>query len=171
MRTCGRLVLTTLLPLALLVASVSAVAPAQSATTWTPRVSTSFDPRSDLDEFEARILLQVNRARVRHGLSRVRVFQTCVDGFSERWSGRLKRRDALEHRNLTTVLRRCDMSWVGETLVSGTGLTPWATVRAWLSSPSHRAVLLKRRARLAGVGVRVNRDGKVYAALNFADRS
>jgi uncharacterized protein YkwD len=44
---------------------------------------------------------------------------------------------------------------VGENLGWGTGRlgTPRAIVHAWLSSPSHRAVILSRRFRQVGVGV------------------
>lgn len=171
MRPYARLVLATLLSLVFTAGGLAAVSPAQSAATWTPRVGSSFDPQRDLDQFESRILVRINRARSRHDLGRVRVFHACVDSYSERWSRRLKRIDDLVHRDLSRMIDGCHLNWVGETLVSGTGLTPRSAVRAWLNSPPHRAVILKRRARWAGVGVRVNRDGKVYAALNFADRT
>ena len=51
------------------------------------------------------------------------------------------------------MLRRCDQGWAGENLVRGTLLTPSMTVDAWLASPSHREILMKKRARLAGVAV------------------
>ncbi|HYH34729.1 MAG TPA: CAP domain-containing protein [Nocardioides sp.] len=171
MRLYARLLLAALVSLTLAASTTTAVlSPAQSAT-WAPRVAKAFDPRSDRDQFESRILVQINRARARHGLSRVKVFQSCVDGYAERWSRRLKRHDDLFHRDLTSVIRGCDLNWVGETLVSGTGLTPASAVRAWLNSPPHRAVLLKDRARWAGVGVRVNEAGRVFAVLNFGDRT
>ena len=101
----------------------------------------------------------------------MRVFQSCVDGYAERWSRRLKRIEKLEHRDLGKILDGCDVNWVGENLVSGTDLGPNAAVRAWMQSPPHRRVLLKKRARWAGIGVRVGGDGRTYAVLNFADRT
>lgn len=171
MRVYARLLLATMLSIAISATTMTAVtAPAQSAT-WAPRVSNSFDPARDRDQFESRILVRINKARARHGLSRVKVFHSCVDGYAERWSRNLKRRDALVHRDLTSMINGCNLNWVGETLVSGTGLTPGSAVRAWLDSPPHRAVLLKDRARWAGVGVRVNAEGRVFAVLNFGDRT
>lgn len=171
MRSTARLLLTTTLAFAVAAGvAVVAVLPAQAAT-WAPRTSESFDPQRDLDEFESRILIRVNRARARRGLSRVRVFHSCVDGYSERWSQKLRRSGEMVHRDLGAVLDGCDLNWVGENLVSGTGLRPRAAVRAWMGSPPHRQVLLKPRAVWAGVGVRVANDGRTYAVLNFGDRT
>ena len=171
MRTHARLVLATMLTLAVTAGiAVVAALPASSAT-WAPRTSTSFDPASDLDEFESRILVRVNRVRARHDLSRVRVFQSCVDGYAERWSKHLRATGKLVHRDLDVVLDGCDISWVGENLVRGTGLRPNVAVRAWMQSPPHRKVLLKPRATWAGIGVRVDSDGRTYAVLNFGDRA
>ena len=170
MRTHARLVLATLLALAVTAgAALVATLPATAAT-WAPRASTSFDPASDLDEFESRILLRVNRIRARRDLSAVRVFHSCIDGYAERWARHLQGTGALVHRDLDAVLDGCNLNWVGENLVSGTGLRPGAAVRAWMDSRPHRAVLLKPRAQWAGVGVRVGRDGRTYAVLNFGDR-
>ena len=171
MRIHARLVLATLLTVAVSAGlAVVAASPAAPAT-WAPKKVTSFDPGTDLDQFESRILLRVNRIRARHDLPRVRVFHSCVDRYSERWSQHLRQTGQLVHRDLDAVLGGCDLNWVGENLVSGTGLRPVVAVQAWMDSPPHREVLLKSRARWAGVGVRVGRDGRTYAVLNFGDRT
>jgi uncharacterized protein YkwD len=170
MRTHARLVLATLLTIVVTAGLAAVPALPASAATWAPRTTSSFDPTSDLDEFESRILLRVNRIRARRDLPRVRVFHSCVDRYAERWSQRLKRTGEMVHRDLDAVLDGCNLNWVGENLVAGTGLQPAVAVRAWMDSPPHRAVLLKSRARWAGVGVRVDADGRTYAVLNFGDR-
>jgi len=171
MRIHARLALTTLLTLAIATgAGLVATSPATAAT-WAPRATDSFDPQTDLDEFESRVLIRVNQVRKRRGLPRVRVFQSCVDRYAERWSRRLTRLEKLEHRSLGAVLDGCKVNWVGENLVRGTGLRPDAAVRAWMQSPPHRRVLLKRRASWAGIGARVGGDGRTYVVLNFADRT
>lgn len=124
---------------------------------------------ADLEVFEKRVLARVNRARARHDVPRVRRFQPCVDGLSERWARRIKATGEFVHRDQEAFLDRCDLTWTGENLVRGSGLSPAMAVRAWLDSPSHRAVLLKKRARWAGVGVRVDSDGRVIGVLNFGD--
>ena len=169
MRSNARLFLATLLTLAV-TAGVTLVAalPASSAT-WAPRTSSSFDPQADMDQFEARILVRVNQVRTRRGLPRVRVFQSCVDNYAESWARRLSRTETMVHRDLTKVINGCDLSWVGENLVAGTGLRPATAVRAWMHSPPHRSILLKKRAQWAGIGVRIGSDGRTYAVLNFGD--
>ncbi len=172
MRTYVRLVLATTLTLALAAGvAVAAALPASAATTWAPRKTHSFDPAADLAEFESRILIRVNRIRERRHLPRVRVFQSCVDGYSERWAEHLRSSRSLVHRDLDGLLDGCDLTWVGENLVSGSGLRPITAVRAWMDSAPHRAVLMKPRAVWAGVGVRVGGDGVTYAVLNFGDRT
>ena len=170
MRLHARILLAAVMSLTFAAGTVALSSPAQAAT-WSPRINTSLDPLLAPGEFEDRILVQINKARARHDLPKVRVFQSCVDGYAERWAKHLKSIDSLVHRNLTKVLSGCDLRWVGETLVSGTSLTPSSAVRAWLNSPPHRAVILKDRARMAGIGVRVDGNGKVYAVLNFGDRT
>ncbi len=170
MRLYARALLVALMSLTFTAGAFTLTSPAQSAT-WAPELTDSFDPVTDLNEFEDRILVEINKARARRDLPKVKVFQSCVDKYAERWATRLKRIDDLVHRDLTTVLEGCDLHWAGETLVSGTLLTPSGAVRAWLDSPPHRAVILKERARLAGIGVTVNATGKVFAVLNFGDRT
>ncbi|QZY27632.1 CAP domain-containing protein [Nocardioides coralli] len=121
------------------------------------------------ERFEKRVVARINRARARHGLPRIQRRGGCVDGIAERWASRIVRTGHLVHRDQRTTLARCRLAWTGETLVRGSGLTPAMAVRAWLGSPSHRAVLLKRRARWAGLGVRVDGEGRVIGVLNVGD--
>lgn len=166
----ARLLLVALVAtLATTTGAVALAVPAQAGTWAAPKVDPDVDPDDDLDEFENRVLDRINQRRARHGLRRVRVFQSCVDRTSERWAGRLSRTGDFMHRDQRTVLRRCDLSWTGETLVRGAGLTPGVAVRSWMASPSHRAVIMKRRARWAGIGTRVDGEGRVVTVLNFGD--
>jgi len=144
-------------------------APAEAKTWVAPAADPEVDPLEDLDEFENRILASINEARVGAGLKRVRLFQSCVDGYSEGWARQIKKTGDFEHRNQVKVLNGCDLQWTGETLVRGTGLTPEAAVAAWLNSEPHYAVIMKKRARWAGIGVRVDGQGRVIGVLNFGD--
>ncbi len=143
--------------------------PAQAKIWLAPEADLKVDPLKQFNEFENRILIQINKARVNKGLTKVRVFESCVDERSERWARRIKRTGDFVHRDQMKVINRCDLSWTGETLVRGTGLTPEVAVNAWLNSPSHYDVIMKQRARWAGIGVRVDSDGRVVAVLNFGD--
>lgn len=164
--------LALLITLVVVCTAQLALAPTASAKVW--RVAApdaSADPLVELDEYENRIAFLVNKKRNAHDLKPVRYFETCVDRTAERWSAHLADIGKLVHRDLTKVLKNCDLTWVGETLVSGTSLQPRAAVRAWMASPPHRKVLMKARARLAGVGTRVDADGQLFTVLNFSDPS
>ena len=127
------------------------------------------DALLDLNVFEDRILAIVNKHRKAADLQPVRSVNGCIDKFSERWSRHLAETGDFVHRDQHRILRRCDLTWVGEDLVRGTALTPASAVRAWLHSPGHRAVLLKPRAARAGIGIRIDGQGRIVGVLNFGD--
>lgn len=152
------------------VGSLVATAAPASATTWAvPAPDSSLDPLLHLTEFENRVVVKINKHRAHAGLKKVRYFDSCIDGFSERWAEHLVEIGELVHRDQHRILDRCNLTWVGETLVRGTALTPTEAVRAWMHSPEHRAVLMKPRANRAGVGFRIDGQGRVVGVLNFGD--
>lgn len=158
---------------ALLVASGAqvalAAAPASAKVWQVPAPNRQLDPLVRLTEYENRVAYLVNKRRKAHDLRPVRYFQGCLDGVAERWSAHLADIGELVHRNQRRVLRRCDLTWTGETLVRGTRLMPGGAVRAWMNSPPHRAVLLKARANRVGVGTRLDGQGRLVTVLNFGD--
>jgi len=167
---CTRLLCAALLSLGLATGSTAVLAAPAEAKTWqVPSADPEADPQVNLNEFENRILLKINRVRAKRGLKKVRLFQSCVDQKSENWARRIKRTGEFVHRDQMKVIKGCDLVWTGETLVRGVGLTPEVAVQAWLDSPSHRAVLMKPRARWAGIGVKVDSQGRTIGVLNFGD--
>ncbi|MGZ5398427.1 MAG: CAP domain-containing protein [Nocardioides sp.] len=170
MRHVLRLLSAVIVSVALVAASAALfAAPAQAKTWLAPAADIGVDPLTHLNEFENRMLIQINKARAKAGLKKVRLFESCVDDTSERWALRIKRTGEFEHRDQMSVINRCDLAWTGETLVRGTGLTPESAVNAWLNSPSHYDVIMKKRARWAGIGVRIDSDLRVVGVLNFGD--
>ena len=168
MRTLFRrtaLVVATALALLL----ISGTAPASAKIWAVGSADSSSDPMRDLNEYEKRVLLKINDIRANRGLRKVKYFQTCVEGYAERWAEHLTEIRDLVHRDQMKIIRDCNFTWAGETLARGSGMTPGATVRAWMNSPSHRDVIMKKRADRAGVAVRKAGDGKYYAVLNFGD--
>lgn len=141
-----------------------------SAKIWkVPETDLSLDPLVNLTEYETRVVNLVNKKRVAHDLKPVRYFQSCLDRMAERWARHLADIGELVHRDQRKVLRRCDLTWAGETLVRGTALSPVDAVKAWMNSKPHRAVLMKARANRAGVGVKLDDQGRVVGVLNFGD--
>ena len=146
------------------------VAPADAAAYRVPAPDYSVNPATHPNEYANRIVARINDARARAGLSRLRVYQTCLDRHAERWARHLAESGRLEHRNQYRVLDACNLHWTGETLARGAGgLNPGEMVRAWMHSPGHRAVLMKPRANLAGVAIRRDAQGRVVVVVNLGD--
>lgn len=83
-------------------------------------------------------------------------------------NGYMSHLDMPGRRTLAQRLRSCGFtgrSW-GEVLAAGQR-RPRVVVRAWLSSPSHRAVLEGRWWRSVGAGAARSRAGGLYWALDF----
>jgi uncharacterized protein YkwD len=109
----------------------------------------------------AALLCVINRKRAAHGLRALK-----LDRRIQRAAGR-HARDMKRHRyfahqraggpDLTTRLRRA--GWTGRAwgeaiaYACGPAASPRATVRAWMNSPPHRAIILSGTYRSGGIGV------------------
>jgi len=144
-------------------------APAHAGLWRVPPSDLSVDPSGDLDEFEVQLMNRINQVRMASGLRKIAFFDSCVDRMAKAWADRIATTGRFEHRDQHQVLRRCDQNWAGENLVRGTRLTPAATVDAWLASPGHREILMKGRARLAGIAVVRDSQGRYVGVLNVVD--
>jgi uncharacterized protein YkwD len=94
---------------------------------------------------EKRLIAQINDVRADHGLRKLRVGARIQRG-AHAWARHLLRADSFHHARLAAR--------TGENLAWGTcnWFSPGQAVRAWLRSPSHRALLLDRRFRAVGAG-------------------
>ncbi|RYB96684.1 CAP domain-containing protein [Nocardioides glacieisoli] len=122
------------------------------------------------DVLEDALMAEINAARAANGLRKIWSFDPCTDQLAEEWGQRIARTGLFEHRDQNDVIRRCDNSWAGETLVRGVGLTPEVMVDLWLDSPGHRDILLSPRARRAGVSVEQDAQGRVIGVVNLVRR-
>ena len=166
----GALLATLSTTLVVTLAALVLVPPSATASTWlVPAPDASVDPLTHPDEFENRVVDRINAIRRQRGLRPVVRFDSCVDSLSEGWAGYLASSGELRHRDQRRVLSRCGMAWAGEALVRGSGLTPAGVVRAWMASPTHRAILVKARADRAGMAVRTDARGRLVGVLNFTD--
>lgn len=153
-----------------LAAAVAAGVPA-AATTWSvPRAAsavTAVTAEASSDQLEDALMVRINQARAEHGLRKIWSFDVCTDQLAEQWGARIARTGVLEHRDQREVIRRCDNSWAGETLVRGTNLSPEAMVALWLDSPGHREILLSPRAKRAGVAITRDAQGRTIGVVNL----
>lgn len=146
---------------------VTALTPsAAQARTWAVPKTVATSAPTSLEEFETQLMVEINEARKTHGLRRIAKFDGCTDRMAESWGRRIARTGAFEHRDQHQVIRRCRTSWAGETLIRGAGLSPQSMVTAWLNSPGHRVILLSKRAKLAGVAVAKDPQGRLVGVLN-----
>jgi uncharacterized protein YkwD len=122
------------------------------------------------DVLEDALMVEINNARAANGLRKIWNFDACTDQLAEEWGQRIARTGLFEHRDQNEVIRKCDNSWAGETLVRGVGLTPEVMVDLWLDSPGHREILLSPRARRAGVSIEQDAQGRVIGVVNLVRR-
>jgi uncharacterized protein YkwD len=94
---------------------------------------------------------KINQIRRAHGLARLRP-SLALFYSARRYARRMIRSDYFGHQARIPVAGRFRMA--GETLAwhSGWRLSPRGTVRQWMGSPSHRAVLLSSSFTRLGVG-------------------
>jgi uncharacterized protein YkwD len=147
-------VLAGLLPLGLLTALPATAAQASTQSS-----------AAAADEYEVRLLRQMNRVRVNHGLPRVRR-AACTEQVADRWSRHLAATNGFYHQSMTDILDECSAAYAGETLGRGT-MKPRRLVRMWLDSPPHRAILLSGKPRRIGLGVTMDNTGRWVVAANF----
>lgn len=159
-------VLRVLLTITAALLSIPAVAGTAQARTWDVPTVRGDGPPATLDEFEDQLMVEINEARGANDRRRIRVYDSCVDRLAETWGTHLATTGLFEHRDQNQVLRVCDVTWAGENLIRGTGLTPESMVQAWLDSPGHRVILLNGKARRAGVSVTQDAQGRLVGVLN-----
>jgi len=112
----------------------------------------------------AKVFALVNRYRHQHGLTALAESRS-VDKTAWRHSQAMASRRTLFHSaNLRTKLRTYRPSTWGENV--GMGPSPWRVFKAWTKSSEHRANMLNRRFRHAGVGV-VFAHGSCWITMIF----
>jgi uncharacterized protein YkwD len=131
-------------------------------------------PAASGDPFRDSLLRELNRVRARHALPRVRADRR-LHGGATAHSRDMARRSYFAHGPWTQRVKAASrrarsigevIGWM--TADSAAGEAAWM-VRAWLSSPPHRAVLLGRGFRRVGIGRATRALGGGRASLYTAD--
>lgn len=126
---------------------------------------------------ERALLNEMNRVRAAHGAPPLRV-DLRLERAARAHSRDMLRRGYFAHGNFARRISavRAPGPAVGENLAWGVGSrsTPQAIVAAWLSSPQHRANLLRRGFRRVGlgrlVGTFAGHGGAAVVTADFAGR-
>ena len=117
-----------------------------------------------IDRYERQARGVTNHVRAER--DRVRLDKgSCVQRYAVRQAQRMARQERMFHQDLGVVMRRCDLSAIGENVAYGYD-SGRAVVRAWIKSDGHRYNLLNPRYRLLGMAARRG-GGQVYAAQVF----
>src|SRR4051794_34622412 len=98
------------------------------------------------------MLAKINHARARNGLRPLHL-SSSLAGSSGCFAAFLMHRGVLAHRSRVSAGGGFKRLGEALALASGSRLVVGSTVRAWLHSPAHRAVILTRSMNLVGVGV------------------
>jgi uncharacterized protein YkwD len=95
------------------------------------------------------MLDKINSARAKHGLRSLSA-QTRLMRSADRYAGQLARNNVFRHGSI----RLAGFRATGEMLATqrGRGKGTGSVVRMWLRSPGHRALMLSRVFRQAGIG-------------------
>jgi uncharacterized protein YkwD len=113
--------------------------------------------------YRHRLFVHLNEARARHGLPPLQ-HDRALHVAAQRHSNNMISRDYFSHtsptgstlytRVMRAGFRYSGSWWAAETLAWGTGTqaSPRATVRMWMHSPEHRAIILSTQAKLVGIG-------------------
>lgn len=111
---------------------------------------------------EQSLLAAINQARTTRGLAPLRV-GVRLQRAARAHSQAMARTGSFTHGNWYRRLRRHGVNgrMLGETIAWGVGLdgTAGALIQMWLSSPPHRATLLKPGFRRVGVGIAIGTMG------------
>ncbi|MGN0063106.1 MAG: CAP domain-containing protein [Nocardioides sp.] len=142
-------------------------APPAQASSWPVPEDRSSETATDLAEYADQVMVEINAARDDNGMRRVKRYDSCVDRLASRWSKRIVTTGKFKHRRLSRIINHCDQAWAGETLLRGYDLAPEEMVDWWMDSPGHRAVLMSKHARRAGVSVRLDAEGRLVAVVNL----
>lgn len=118
------------------------------------------------DRYERTARSATNDARTSRG-RRALGRQACLQRMAERQARRMARQRRMFHQDLGPVLRRCNMSLVGENVAYGYP-TGRRVVRAWMNSDGHRRNILDRRFRRMGLAAK--RGGGVWWAAQVFGR-
>ena len=106
----------------------------------------------------------INQVRAQHGLPAF-VSSSSLHGSAERYSEWLMANDVFAHQSRIQASSQFDM--LGEALAmhSGHRFKVWGTIRQWMNSPPHRAILLSPTMRRGGAGVTRGRFGSGAATI------
>ncbi|MET0467264.1 MAG: CAP domain-containing protein [Aeromicrobium sp.] len=114
--------------------------------------------------FGKKLHQQTNASRAFRDIKKLK-YHKCIDHYAQRQANNMAKKRKIYHQDMGTVLRKCNLSAVGENVATGF-TSPKANVKAWLRSPGHRRNLLSKTYTRLGIGV-AKAGGRTYTVQVF----
>ncbi|GGD15713.1 CAP domain-containing protein [Nocardioides daphniae] len=110
-----------------------------------------------------------NVARAKHDRVKLKG-NPCLRKYARIQATKMARKKDIWHQDLNVVLKKCNMSWVGENVAVGYPSGKAVVNQGWMKSKGHRQNILRKQFRLGVVVARKGDDGRWYAAQVFGRR-
>lgn len=117
---------------------------------------------SRAEAYEDQAVAVTNHHRTARGLLPLRP-DPCLARFAQRQAERMAENKRIFHQDLGPILRRCNLSTVGENVASGYADGRAVVSDGWMQSAGHRNNILNASFRIVSVGA-VQRDGRWFTA-------
>jgi uncharacterized protein YkwD len=115
--------------------------------------------------FQTGIHRLTNEVREQHDEDKL-AKRKCVKRFAKKQARRMARQERMFHQDLTPILKKCDLSGVGENVAYGF-TAPQGVLDAWMDSEGHRKNILDGSFTMLGGGAKQSEDGTWYLAQVF----
>jgi len=90
-----------------------------------------------------------------------------LGGYAQDWANWMAQNQSLTHQYLSPMFS-LGLNTLGENILVGpSGMSAGAMETAWMNSPGHRVNILNGSFTVAGVGVAVSADGRIWVAVDF----
>ena len=122
--------------------------------------------RSSADQYAEQAFAATNAQRTGRDRSKLRE-SSCLTRVAERWARSMAGKGRLEHQSLKPILRRCDLTLVGENIAVGYPSGKAVVNRGWMHSAGHRENILRPQFRLMGIGAHRDGSGRWWVSQVF----
>jgi uncharacterized protein YkwD len=113
--------------------------------------------------YEEQAVRTTNNQRTRRDMRALRT-DSCLTRYANQQATRMANQRRLFHQDLSPILRRCDMTGVGENVAYGYPSGRSVVNEGWMKSPGHRHNILTRKFRVVAVAAAQDDIGNWYTA-------
>ncbi|QKE00602.1 CAP domain-containing protein [Nocardioides marmotae] len=116
-------------------------------------------------EYAAQAFATTNKVRANHDRARLKQ-GACLRKAAARQAAAMAEQERIFHQDLTPLLESCGLSMVGENVASGYPTGKAVVRQGWMTSPGHRANILRKGYTRMGIAARKS-GGAWYVAQVF----